>query len=68
MQKNPQWRLARRPPEGLPVEADFAWHEPPLPEPGPNQMLTRTIYLSMDPYQWGRRRSGVESVGEVCHG
>jgi NADPH-dependent curcumin reductase CurA len=31
-------------------------------------MLTRTIYLSLDPYQWGRRRSGLEAVGEVCHG
>ena len=39
-----------------------------MPEPGPNQMLTRTIYLSLDPYQWGRRRSGLEAVGDVCHG
>jgi NADPH-dependent curcumin reductase CurA len=31
-------------------------------------MLTRTIYLSLDPYQWGRRRSGLEAPGEVCHG
>lgn len=31
-------------------------------------MLTRTIYLSLDPYQWGRRRSGTEKVGDVCHG
>jgi NADPH-dependent curcumin reductase CurA len=31
-------------------------------------MLTRTIYLSLDPYQWGRRKSGLEEVGEVCHG
>jgi NADPH-dependent curcumin reductase CurA len=31
-------------------------------------MLTRTIYLSLDPYQWGRRRQGVEAPGEVCHG
>ena len=31
-------------------------------------MLTRTLYLSLDPYQWGRRRGGVEAVGEVCHG
>jgi hypothetical protein len=31
-------------------------------------MLTRTIYLSLDPYQWGRKRSGLEAVGEVCHG
>ena len=26
------------------------------------------MYLSLDPYQWGRRRSGVELPGEVCHG
>jgi NADPH-dependent curcumin reductase CurA len=31
-------------------------------------MLTRTIYLSLDPYQWGRRRQGVEVPGVVCHG
>ena len=31
-------------------------------------MLTETLYLSMDPYQWGRRRSGTEVPGEVCHG
>ena len=30
-------------------------------------MLARTIYLSLDPYQWGRKRSGLK-VGEVCHG
>lgn len=65
---NRQWRLARRPAEGLPTAEDFAWHEEEVPEPGPNQMLTRTIYLSLDPYQWGRRRSGVEAVGDVCHG
>ena len=32
------------------------------------QMLTRTIYLSLDPYQWMRRRNGVEQPGDVCHG
>jgi hypothetical protein len=65
---NKQWILARRPPEALPTAEDFELVETPIPEPGPNQMLTRTIYLSLDPYQWGRRRSGVEAVGEVCHG
>lgn len=65
---NPHWVLARTPPEGWPVDADFAWREAPAPSPGPGQMLTRTIYLSLDPYQWGRRRRGVEAVGEVCHG
>jgi len=40
--------------------------EPPAPRDG--QALTRTIYLSLDPYQWGRRRSGLEAPGDVCHG
>ena len=65
---NKQWLLARTPPGGLPVDEDFKWVEALMPEPGPNQMLTRTIYLSLDPYQWGRKRSGLEAVGEVCHG
>ena len=65
---NKQWVLARRPPGGLPVDDDFKWVETPIPEPGPNQMLSRTIYLSLDPYQWGRRLGGAEEVGEVCHG
>ena len=65
---NRQWLLARKPPGGLPTDEDFTMVETPAPEPGPNQMLTRTIYLSLDPYQWGRKRSGLEAVGEVCHG
>jgi len=65
---NQHWTLARTPAEGLPTDGDFAWGESPIPSPGPGQMLTRTIYLSLDPYQWGRRRGGVEKVGEVCHG
>ncbi len=65
---NGQWTLARMPPGGMPVADDFAWHETPMATPGSNQMLTRTLYLSLDPYQWGRRRGGVEAVGEVCHG
>jgi NADPH-dependent curcumin reductase CurA len=65
---NQQWTLARTPPAALPADEDFQLIETPIPEPGANQMLTRTIYLSLDPYQWGRRRSGLEAVGEVCHG
>ena len=68
MTANQQWRLARTPPGGMPVAEDFALDEQPLPEPRDRQMLTRTIYLSMDPYQWGRRRSGTEKPGDVCHG
>lgn len=66
--RNGQWTLARKPPGGMPVADDFAWGETPIPSPGRNQMLTRTLYLSLDPYQWGRRRGGAEAVGEVCHG
>ncbi|MEZ5559858.1 MAG: NADP-dependent oxidoreductase [Pseudomonadales bacterium] len=66
--RNRQWRLARTPAEGLPTADDFAWQVGALPEPGPEQVLTRTIYLSLDPYQWARRRNGVEQPGSVCHG
>ena len=65
---NEVWRLARTPTQGWPADGDFKWSEESLPEPAQNQMLTRTIYLSLDPYQWGRRRSGVEVPGDVCHG
>ena len=41
---NQHWTLARKPPEGWPTDGDFAWGESPIPTPGPNQMLTRTIY------------------------
>ncbi|MDE0691340.1 MAG: NADP-dependent oxidoreductase [Gammaproteobacteria bacterium] len=68
MAVNRAWRLARTPAEGWPTEGDFARAEASVPEPGPKQMLVRTIYLSLDPYQWGRRRSGMEVVGDVCHG
>ncbi len=62
------WTLARTPAEGLPTPGDFQWSEAPFPEPADGQMLTRTIYLSLDPYQWGRRRGGLEAPGDVCHG
>ena len=66
--RNRMWTLARTPPGGWPVDDDFAWKEPDLPAPGPGQMLTRTLYLSLDPYQWGRLRSTLEPPGEACHG
>lgn len=65
---NTVWRLARQPTQGHPQPSDFVWSEEPLPEVAADQILTRTIYLSLDPYQWGRRRSGTEQPGEVCHG
>lgn len=65
---NRQWKLARTPLEGWPTEADFTFASDAIPEPGADQLCARTIYLSMDPYQWGRRRSGTEAIGDICHG
>jgi NADPH-dependent curcumin reductase CurA len=65
---NQQWTLARTPAEGWPTEGDFSLVSSEIPEPGSGQLSAQTIYLSMDPYQWGRRRSGLENVGDVCHG
>ncbi|MFK7913317.1 MAG: NADP-dependent oxidoreductase [Pseudomonadales bacterium] len=65
---NRGWKLARTPAAGWPAAADYQWFEQPVPEPAAGQMLTRTLYLSLDPYQWVRRRSGTEQPGDVCHG
>ena len=68
MEKHNLWRLARTPVEGWPTAADFSFLTEDIPEPGENQFLSRTIYLSMDPYQWVRRRTGIEKPGDICHG
>ena len=65
---NQVWRLGRQPTKGWPSDGDFVYSDEPTAQPARGQALTRTVYLSMDPYQWGRRRSGVEAVGDVCHG
>lgn len=65
---NQAWTLARKPPQGWPTDGDFEWLEDDLPKPRDGQASTRTIYLSLDPYQWGRRRGGAEQVGDICHG
>lgn len=73
---NRQWQLASRP-VGFPKASDFRFAETPVPKPGPNQMLVRTLWLSVDPYQRGRmsdRKSyaapvpigGVIEGGTVC--
>ena len=64
---NRYWTLAPGPLGGLPEPADFEFHEGPIPTPGPGQALCRTIYVSLDPYQWYYKKRGVEPVGAVCH-
>ncbi|MDR3471847.1 MAG: NADP-dependent oxidoreductase [Devosia sp.] len=61
------WTLAKRPPPPWPDEATFALKEAPIPIPRPGQALTRTIYVSLDPYQWGYKRQDQEAEGAPCH-
>ena len=50
---NRQILLARRP-DGEPAATDFELAENAIPEPADGQFLTRTLYLSLDPYMRGR--------------
>ena len=46
--RNCEWRVARRP-DGNVVAEDFEYTESPIPEPGPGEFLTRTMYLNLAP-------------------
>ncbi len=59
---NRQWLLTSRP-TGEPERGDFEFHDASIPTPGSNEVLVRTIYLSVDPYMRGRMRD-VESYTE----
>ncbi len=45
--------LARRP-KGQPDNSTFTMTEDPIPEPAEGEIVTRTIWLSIDPYMRGR--------------
>jgi NADPH:quinone reductase len=45
--------LAARP-VGFPKDSDFAFDEVEVDEPGPGEVLVRTLWVSVDPYQRGR--------------
>jgi NADPH-dependent curcumin reductase CurA len=64
---NRYWTLAPGPVPPWPQPDTFQLVEAPMPTPGPGQALTRTIYVSLDPYQWGYKRRGVEPKGAPCH-
>ena len=49
---NRKWCLARRP-EGLINVSDFEWIEETMPQLGSNEVLVRSIYLSLDPANRG---------------
>jgi NADPH-dependent curcumin reductase CurA len=71
-ERNRQILLASRP-RGEPTPDNFRLVEAEVPEPGPGQVLLRTIYLSLDPYMRGRMNAGPSyarpvEVGEVMEG
>jgi NADPH-dependent curcumin reductase CurA len=71
-ERNRQILLASRP-RGEPTPDNFKLVESEAPEPGPGQVLLRTIYLSLDPYMRGRMNAGPSyarpvEVGEVMEG
>jgi NADPH-dependent curcumin reductase CurA len=43
-------------PSGSPRREDFEIREDAIPRPGPGEVVTRTIWLSIDPYMRGRLR------------
>lgn len=57
--------LLKSRPIGEPKESDFALTETPIPEPGEGEILSRTIYLSLDPYMRGRISGGPSYAASV---
>jgi len=51
--KNRQIVLKSRP-VGMPTVEDFAMVDSPVPEPGDREVLSRALWLSLDPYMRGR--------------
>ena len=64
---NRYWTLSGQPLGAWPTPEAFELREAPMPEPQAGQALTRTIYVSLDPYQWGYKKRGTEPAGAPCH-
>ena len=65
--------VLREYPTGAPGPEHFELVKTPVPEPGPGEVLIRSIYLSVDPYMRGRLRPGPsyakpQEVGKVMLG
>jgi NADPH-dependent curcumin reductase CurA len=71
-QTNRQILLVSRP-NGEPTLDNFGTVESEIPQPGPGQMLLRSIYLSLDPYMRGRMSAAKSyappvELGQVMEG
>lgn len=60
---NRQWLLAAHP-TGPATTDTWRMVETPMPEPGPGQILVRTLWLSLDPYMRGR----ISAAGNYTQG
>jgi NADPH-dependent curcumin reductase len=65
--------VLKRRPTGEPTPEHFEVVEMPLPQPGAGEVLTRTIWLSIDPYMRGRLKDVASyaapvAIGEVMTG
>ena len=65
--------VLKRRPRGEPDASDFDILEDTVPAPGPGDVVTRTIFLSIDPYMRGRLReeqtyAAAIQIGEVMTG
>jgi NADPH-dependent curcumin reductase len=67
MLMNRYWTLSDKPLGAWPEAGTFELREGPVPVPQDGQAATRTIYISLDPYQWGYKRRGAETPGVPCH-
>ena len=61
---NRQITLASRP-KGFPVPDDFKLVETPIPEPGEGEVLSRTLFMSVDPYMRGRMNDRASYAANV---
>ncbi|HQT77641.1 MAG TPA: NADP-dependent oxidoreductase [Rhodopila sp.] len=65
--------VLKRRPAAEPTRADFDIREEAIPTPGPDEVVTRTLWLSIDPYMRGRLReeksyAAPVAIGEVMTG
>jgi len=67
MAQNRYWTRSAKPLGAWPAPDTFELREAPMPLAAIGQALTRTIYISLDPYQWGYKKRGVELAGAPCH-
>jgi NitT/TauT family transport system substrate-binding protein len=60
--------ILQRRPAGEPRLEDFGMEESAIPQPGTGEVLTRTLWLSLDPYMRGRMNEGASYAAPLALG